>query len=441
MKKYHLLLTGIILAMNSYSQHVGIGETIPQSKLEIKGVNNLSTSNTLLVKNSNNDSLFQITNAGQLYVGSKTKKYGQLQIINDGNDEHHLILKGTNHLNSGQYNTSILLTDETGNKFWQMRSKVFGNGAGIFNYSKYKTLTLGTDSLADMITIDGTGKIAMGESFIPLAYLDIASNFQNENVPQLMLRGTGVQGRSYQFFADQSGTDYWYLEGRHDPFDPSNTKFNIGYNGIGKFSFTEAGNFGIGGYPNHRQHIWANSVHGGLVQLQLEETEEDFARLRFQNTVTGRYWEVGSLPKTNSTDAVMNFYYNNSGVVFSLKGDGNATLMGTLTQLSDAREKTNILPLKNSLPLLMQINGFRYNWSNHLKDRKPQIGLLAQEVECVLPELVKENAEGLKSINYSGFIPLLIEALKEQQQHINRLEEMNRNMAQQIELIKKKIGL
>ncbi|HMT96387.1 MAG TPA: tail fiber domain-containing protein [Ferruginibacter sp.] len=438
MKQFFLSITGAIFINTSIAQNVGIGETTPQSRLEIKGANNLASYYALMIKNSNNDSLFRITNAGEIMVGSKTKNYGQLQIINDGNDYRHLILKGTNHLNSGQFNTAIRLSDETENRYWQFRSRVYGNGSGIFNHSKYNTLILGTDSLADMITIDGSGKIAMGESTIPLAFLDIASNFQTEPVPQLMLRGTGVQSRSYQYFGDIGGSNYWYLEGRHDILDPTNTTFNLGYNGIGKITLTEAGNFGIGGYPFHRQHIRANSVHAGLVQLQLEETEEDYARLRFKNTVADRYWEIGSLPKTSNTDAVMNFYYNNSGVVLTLNGDGNATLMGTLTQLSDAREKTNISQLKNSLPLLLEINGYRYNWKNLLKDREPQIGLLAQEIENVLPELVKENPEGLKSVNYSGLIPFLIEAIKEQQQQISRLNEEIKNLNRLYEIIKKK---
>jgi hypothetical protein len=87
-----------------------------------------------------------------------------------------------------------------------------------------------------------------------------------------------------------------------------------------------SGNVGIGSVtPAHRTHIAANSVHAGLVQLNLEETEEDYARLRFQNTVASRYWEIGALPKTVDADATMNFYYNNYGVVLSLSGNGTVT--------------------------------------------------------------------------------------------------------------------
>lgn len=82
---------------------MGIGELLPQAKLEIRGVNVLSNYNALLVKNISNDSLFRISNAGELIAGSKSKGYGQLQVINNGNQFSHLILKGTNDNNSGSF--------------------------------------------------------------------------------------------------------------------------------------------------------------------------------------------------------------------------------------------------------------------------------------------------------------------------------------------------
>jgi len=84
-------------------------------------------------------------------------------------------------------------------------------------------------------------------------------------------------------------------------------------------------NVGIGtSSPSHLLHIKANSSHAGLTQIFLEESEEDYVRMRFQNTVASRYWEVGSLPQTNNADASLNFYYNNFGTVLALKGDGKA---------------------------------------------------------------------------------------------------------------------
>ena len=57
------------------------------------------------------------------------------------------------------------------------------------------------------------------------------------------------------------------------------------------------------------------------------------------------------------------------------------------------------------------------------ENKKQKIGLLAQDIEKVFPELVSEN-NGIKSVNYQGLVPVLINALKEQEERIKRLEKL-----------------
>ena len=92
------------------------------------------------------------------------------------------------------------------------------------------------------------------------------------------------------------------------------------------------------------------------------------------------------------------------------------------TSLSDASKKTNIRPIENSIELTKQLEGVRFDW---IDNHKPSLGLIAQEVEKVLPELVETNSEGIKSVSYSNIVGLLIEAIKEQQV---RIEELERNL-------------
>jgi hypothetical protein len=82
-------------------------------------------------------------------------------------------------------------------------------------------------------------------------------------------------------------------------------------------------------------------------------------------------------------------------------------------------QKTNIQPIENSIELTKQLQGVRFNWINN---NKPSLGLIAQEVEKVLPELVELGDDDLKRVNYSNMIGLLIEAIKEQQVRIEELE-------------------
>ncbi len=97
-------------------------------------------------------------------------------------------------------------------------------------------------------------------------------------------------------------------------------------------------------------------------------------------------------------------------------GNFSATIF---TSLSDITQKTNIRPIENSIELTKELQGVRFNW---VDNNKPSLGLIAQEVEKVLPELIETGDDGLKRVNYSNMIGLLIEAIKEQQVRIEELE-------------------
>ena len=104
----------------------------------------------------------------------------------------------------------------------------------------------------------------------------------------------------------------------------------------------------------------------------------------------------------------------NRSDAFILYKNGDATLAGTLTESSDRRLKKDIVSLSGSLTSLLKVRGVHYRWNN-LKPHDTmslQTGFVAQEIEAIFPELVKEDAEGFKSVNYIGLIPHLVEAIK-----------------------------
>ena len=117
----------------------------------------------------------------------------------------------------------------------------------------------------------------------------------------------------------------------------------------------------------------------------------------------------------------------NPSNAFMVKYDGSATLAGDLTVNSDARLKSNIISLGSTLAKLMQIDGKTYTMKSNEKENK--IGLLAQEIIEVFPELVKEGDDknGTLSVNYQGLVPVLINAIKEQQAQIDELKSLLNN--------------
>jgi trimeric autotransporter adhesin len=99
----------------------------------------------------------------------------------------------------------------------------------------------------------------------------------------------------------------------------------------------------------------------------------------------------------------------------------------TVVQRSDKRFKQNISSIVNARDIIQQMNGVYYDWNfeelpEEGVDNRRQIGLVAQEVEEVLPELVFTDEDGYKSVDYSKLTAVLVQAFKEQQLEIEQLK-------------------
>jgi len=123
---------------------------------------------------------------------------------------------------------------------------------------------------------------------------------------------------------------------------------------------------------------------------------------------------------------------NASNPSYMLYVQGNAYATGSWSG-SDARFKKNILPIYNSLEKIMKIRGTSFKFRNdefrdYQFDEGTQFGFIAQELENIFPEVVKTESNGYKSVNYNGMIPVLVEAIKEQQKIINDLKYENEHL-------------
>ena len=99
---------------------------------------------------------------------------------------------------------------------------------------------------------------------------------------------------------------------------------------------------------------------------------------------------------------------------------GNVAVDGTITSSSDRNLKKNILPLTGALDKLLAITGVNYEWKDG-RSAGTQIGVIAQDVQAVYPELVGSNDAGL-TVNYAGLVAPLIEAVRAQQAQIDELK-------------------
>ena len=116
---------------------------------------------------------------------------------------------------------------------------------------------------------------------------------------------------------------------------------------------------------------------------------------------------------------------SNKSDAFKVMFNGDATVSNDLTVSgdvvisSDARLKSNIVSLGSTLPKLLQIDGKSYEMKG-----KQKIGVLAQEIKEVFPELVSKDDNEMLAVNYQGLVPVLINALKEQQSEIDELKDL-----------------
>jgi hypothetical protein len=206
------------------------------------------------------------------------------------------------------------------------------------------------------------------------------------------------------------------------------------------------GNVGIGTItPAGVLNISGNS-NPAFPQLLLTEDENDFTRLMFKNTSTSsKSWTIAGL--TSGTDGIsfLNFYYDNGSVgqnFVIITGNGDVGIgaqpnykldvrgtIGNNTTLyhSDIRWKTDIKSIKYGINELMRLNSISYLWKVDAYpemgfDKGSQFGFIAQEFEKVIPELVRTDKDGYKSIDYVKLTPILVVAIQEQQKQIEELK-------------------
>ena len=174
-----------------------------------------------------------------------------------------------------------------------------------------------------------------------------------------------------------------------------------------------------------------------------------FVRSDQDDTMAGNYNMTGALTVghgANSSDIYMNdsdettrrIHCNSSRIGFLTStsawgcyadNSGNWTAAGNVTAYSDQRLKTNVNTINDALGIVGKLRGVSFDWKGN---GKPSIGLIAQEVEEVLPELVVTNrgtipdtgeTEEIKSVDYGKIVGVLINAINELKAEVDELKK------------------
>lgn len=155
-------------------------------------------------------------------------------------------------------------------------------------------------------------------------------------------------------------------------------------------------------------------------------------------SIDGNATNITSYPLSQNLNTTSSVQFASFGVGTApsgVSGEIRASDNVTAYYSSDKRLKENISSIKNALEKINKINGVTFDWKQPYIDerggedgffvRKHDIGVIAQEVEEILPEIVATKDTGIKAVNYEKLIPLLIEAIKELSSEVEKLKRIN----------------
>jgi hypothetical protein len=416
MKSTIFLLFGLAGFYTGWSQNVGIGTATPQMKLHIKG--------GLLLDSTNGTT--PVSGAGTRMMWIPAKAAFRTGIIN-----------GTewNDANIGLY------------------SIAFGNGP-IANGFSSTAMGTNTAASANFSTAMGINTTASGISSTAMGNKTIASG----NVSTAMGNNTNASGDNSTSMGNNTKSKSYgglavglYNDSTNAPsatnFNTLNRIFQIG-NGTADGARSNAmtvlqnGNVGIGTTdPNYMLTVKND--------IDLDNSDANAGTianaLKFGGGNTGE--AIGSNRTTATNQFGLDFYTNSvnrlaislggnigigtTGPTAKLSVNGSANnATGTWGVFSDARVKTITSNFTDGLNVIRQINPviFNYNDNAPFKTSDAQIGIVAQELEKIAPYMVSKQAYNqftdLREVNNQAYVFLLINAVKEQQQQIDRLEKL-----------------
>ena len=198
------------------------------------------------------------------------------------------------------------------------------------------------------------------------------------------------------------------------------------------------------GYGNRRINVdGSGNVGIGTTTPSSKLTVNDGnIELQSAGVTKGYFWWDGVSALAIGPGTLNNsliFKSNNVGIgtaaaalSYTLQVNGSLGCIGSVVNISDARFKKDVHPISDALAIVEALRGVTYNWDQTADptmklDERNHVGFIAQEVEAVLPQAVStaSDARQTKSVAYSEVIPVLTEAIKQQQSQIDALTDEN----------------
>ena len=401
---------GNVVIGETGSANVGIGTGSPASKLHVVGATtidggNLSLSNTA---GQTKTTFVSYSNASSLWMIQPTT---QKLVLADGVDwDRSMSIQytaGTTAAAAGVL--TIGQIDKNSGSWTHGVTRFYTNGTERMNINSAGTVTIpgaevlagGSSSNWASVNVGGAQSIQTAGSIYSYNSMCVGNNSGACNSTGGVVLGLTNSGANVNIPSS------------------ANVIFNNGYNvGIGTNNPT-LGKLQVSGTSWANIYAYNEATGYGIYAASLNGPGAYLASTN----------DVGAViaGKTYGVQGICNDGYgvygqSNTGYAGYFNGKGKFTSSVeavSFVYTSDRNLKKNIKTLDNSLDKIMQLRGVSFNWR---KDGQASVGLIAQEVEKVYPELVTTDSNGTKAVEYGNLVAPLIEAVKAQQNKIDQLE-------------------
>jgi hypothetical protein len=447
--------------------NVGIGNTGAAYKLEVFGNAGINTSGNALLAvfgaNNNTDKYFRIRNSdGVLELGtSSTEHYllgfgsiplrfytngtvktiitsgGNLLVGTTTDSGYKLDVNGT-----GRFSSSVTAVDSTDNNLYA--ALIHKNVTGGAN-SGLRVHTNGTDAGASAYAFRVTSGNTVGSPTNTIINALVNGNVGiGTNSPDAALtvksieaaaKGISIFGRSdnigtLRFFNSTGATEQGGLVS-------TSTYLGFSYSDTERMRITSGGNVLIGTTTDDSKKLRVNGTISSLAQdaffLSNLGNGTDTKNWSIQNLDTSGQFRIraGNDAQTDGINAIVISRTGISSVSISISGAATFTSLGTgtvysnggtltNTNPSDLNLKTNIAPINYGLEEILKLNPVTFDWKNDTINQGKQYGFIAQEVQKIMPDLVKQGE--YLGLDKEAIFTTLVKAIQELKQEIDTLK-------------------